>query len=125
MENSMSREGGLGALLDLSFRTFITISIIRIIYILGLVGIGLFWLITMVSALMAMGDEPLAALFTMLIATFIGLISIILWRVYLEIVVVFFRIAENTSIMAGRTNGDEALRAFPVVPSPQSGQGGA
>lgn len=84
----MEDKGFLQTLFDFSFKTFITQKVISVLYILSLVGAVVWALVTLVSA--TSGASVLMAV--------IGLpLLVIAVRVYLEIIVVLFTIANNTS----------------------------
>lgn len=86
---------GLGALFDFGFNHFVTLSVIRILYVLGLCLIVLVWLGAIGSALLSMNF--LSALGAIVIGGGAALVYVIFFRIWLEIIVVVFRIGENTS----------------------------
>ncbi len=92
---------GLSALLDFGFRQFITLGIIKVLYVLGAGVIGLVVVVGLIGALTQGG---LAALAVLVIAPVVGLLSLILLRVWLELVVVIFRLWENTSKLVQQGN---------------------
>lgn len=97
-------KGFLGSLLDLSFTSLITSKIIKLLYILSIVGAGLAALSLIATSFAA---STMAGLFTLLIvAPLVFLVSVIYARVLLEIVIVIFRISEHTAEIAeqGRHN---------------------
>jgi hypothetical protein len=106
-----SRQPGLGALFDLTFSSFITASIIRIVYIVGLVLIGLWWLAVVIASFANSIVMGLVALIVVTIAAFLWILFL---RIWLEIIMVIFRIAENTSIIAQAT-GNVPTGGFPVT----------
>jgi hypothetical protein len=90
-------DAGLGALFDFSFTRFITLSIIKILYILGIVLIALGWLAIVISGL-SQGFGP--GLVALIIGTLAALVYLIFFRISLELIVVIFRIGENTTKIA-------------------------
>jgi glycerol-3-phosphate acyltransferase PlsY len=95
----MEDKGFLGALFDLSFSEFVTTKLVKILYILLLilVAIGLvIGLITSVISLFSRGGF-LAGLMGLIFTPIGALIWVIMARVWMEIIIVVFRIAENTS----------------------------
>ena len=88
----MDDKGFIGALFDFSFTSFITTKIIKILYIL--IGIGcVIWLI---SATIMQG-------FVGFIGGLIGAVVVFLFsRVYLELMIVLFQMADNLKIIAAR-----------------------
>lgn len=87
-------DGGLGALFDLGFKRFITLSVIKVVYVLGMGLIGLLCLVLVVTGFLQGVGAGIGAL---IIAPIIGLLYLIFFRIWLELVVVIFRIGENTS----------------------------
>jgi hypothetical protein len=98
---SQAPRGFFGKLFDFSFETFITPSIIKILFILILVVIGLG---ALGMIIVGFTQGVLAGLAMLIIGVPIGgFLYILFARVWLEIVVVLFRIEENTAIMAERS----------------------
>ncbi|MFP4145373.1 MAG: DUF4282 domain-containing protein [Phycisphaeraceae bacterium] len=91
---------GIGGLFDLSFSRFITLGVIKALYLLGLVVIGLGWLLMIISSIVQ--GHLLPALVVIVLGTLMALLYVIFLRVGLELVVVIFRIGENTSKLANR-----------------------
>lgn len=76
-------------LFDLSFKEFVTPTIIKVLYILALVGIGIYCLVSIISGFAAGFGYGLLAI---VIAVIVSLIGIIVARVYMEVIMVLFRI---------------------------------
>ncbi len=92
--------GFFKSLFDFSFSSFVTVRLIKVIYALFIAGSALLALVFVASSFRA---SVFAGLFTLLIiAPVLFFLYVILARVYLELVVAIFRIAENTSILAGQ-----------------------
>ena len=98
-QRRIETSSSLGTLFDFSFRRFITVDIIKVLYALILVLIALGWLLGVISAF---GSGFLAGLVGLVLVTIAAIIQVIFARVWLEIIVVIFRIGENTSILAER-----------------------
>jgi len=97
MEEVKKVEGFFKSLFDFSFSTFITSRVIKILYILFVLGATLAAL-TMIIGGFARGAGT--GLFTLLIgAPLVFLIWVIGARVSLEIIIVIFRIGEDLSEM--------------------------
>lgn len=95
----MSGEGfdpakAFGPLLDFRFTKFITVNIVQVLYIVGVVVIALYTLAAVIAMFRAGAMTGIAAL---IFSPVVFLVSVLLLRVYLEIIVVLFRIAESTS----------------------------
>jgi len=92
--------GFFQSLFDFSFSSFITIRLIKVIYALFIAASAFFALILVAGAFSASAVLGLLAL--LIAAPVLFFFYVILARVYLELVVAIFRIAENTSILAGQ-----------------------
>jgi len=91
--------GLIAGLLDLSFRKFITLKVVSVLYLLVLVLIALGWL----GGVGAAFSQSFGfGLFSLVLFTVMALVQVIFARVGLELVVVIFRIGENTSKMAAK-----------------------
>lgn len=95
-------DAGLGALLDFGFNRFITLSVIKILYILGLLLLVLIWLVFVIGSFTQGALEGLVAL---VVGSVGALLYAIFWRIWLELIVVVFRIGENTTKIAQGTGG--------------------
>jgi len=88
--------------LDLGFTRFITVRVVSVLYVVGLALLAISALASIVTGFRGgIGT----GIFSLIVAPLGFLLGALLLRVYLEIVVVLFRIAENTSAMAGRREG--------------------
>ena len=85
--------GFLGRLFDTSFTSFITLSIIQLVFKLF---IGLAALSTVGFIIIAFSADPMAGIVSLIAGPLLFLFYVIMVRIYLELVVVFFRIEENT-----------------------------
>ena len=94
--------GFFGALFDFSFREFVTSRIIKILYILWLVAIGLGVLSGLVSSIATMSLSFFGG-FLMLLGVLVGgAIAVLLSRVVLELLIVIFRISEDLGAIRQR-----------------------
>lgn len=86
--------GFFGSLFDISFTEFVTTRIIKFLYILFMVVIGIG---TIAGIVMAFISSIGFGFLTLLVLAPIGfLLYLILARVWLELIIIIFRIAENT-----------------------------
>lgn len=88
-----SQKGFFGRLFDLSFSEFVTPSLIKVIYIVGIVLGGLLALITFASLASRGGGSVVAGI---VIAPLIFFIYVLFARVLSEVYLILFRIEENT-----------------------------
>jgi hypothetical protein len=107
-QNQTSADGGLGALLDFGFKKFITLSVIKVLYLLGIALIGLSFLL-MLATSFTMGAAAVVGV--LILGPIIALLYLIFFRIWLELVVVIFRIGENTSKIV-------EMRGGPPTPPP-------
>ncbi|TQN31243.1 uncharacterized protein DUF4282 [Haloactinospora alba] len=98
--------GGLSGLFDFDFSEFITAKVIRILYILGMVLIGLLALGNLVSSItmMATGMSVFNGVLWFLLTPVIAVVATVLLRVGLELLIVVFRISDDISALR-RRNG--------------------
>ena len=89
-----------GALFDFSFSSFVTTRIIKLLYILSIVVIGLVALGIFFGLLSRGGGGIVAAV---ILAPLFFLLYTIFARVWLEFIIVVFRIAEYSSEIARNT----------------------
>lgn len=94
----MEPKGFLGSLLDLSFSEFVTTKVIKVLYVLLLVLIGLGIFFGFITGLITMFSDSFFTGVGLMIASLVGgLIYVIFARISMELIIVVFRIAENTS----------------------------
>jgi len=90
----MDNKGTLGLLFDLSFSEFVTTRIIKVLFVLGIVFAG-------IGSLIILGKGFNAGFLSGLLALVIAPLAFLLWtlmaRMWCELIIVAFRIAENTS----------------------------
>jgi uncharacterized membrane protein len=84
--------GFFSSLFDVSFTSFITTKIIKVIYVLTLIGIALTALVFVGAAFQE--NAGLGVLFLFVVAPVLALIYTIYARVLLELIIQVFRIAE-------------------------------
>jgi hypothetical protein len=114
----MEPKGFFGALFDVSFTSFVTTRIIKVIYVITLVLIGLTALVFVVAAF---DDSVGAGIFVLVIAApLLSLLYVIYARVLLELVIAIFRIMEHTGEQVALLRGQAAPAAAapPTIPQP-------
>lgn len=90
-------QGFFTTLFDFSFSEFIVPKILKILYGLGILGAAVASLSIIVNGFQA---GFLVGLLMIILSPIFFVIGVILVRVYLEVVMVLFRIADNTNKMA-------------------------
>lgn len=91
--------GFLGSLFDFSFSSFVTSKVIKLLYALAILLAGLTALALVVAGF---SDSVLAGIGALVISPLVFLLYVIGARIWLEIVIVVFRISENTGEIARR-----------------------
>jgi uncharacterized membrane protein len=90
--------GFLGSLFDVSFNSFVTTKLIKGVYVIGLAGALLFSLTLAAAGLLRGGFFGFMTL--MVAAPLVFLLSVLYFRVLLELVIVVFRMAEHMAEIA-------------------------
>jgi hypothetical protein len=107
-------KGFFASLFDFGFTSFVTLKFLRIIYG-GLVTLILATGVILIVASLSQGGTY--AFLAIVIIPIVTLFYLVVTRVSLEIVALFFRIGENTSLMVAAAN-----RADPTIEAPLSGR---
>jgi hypothetical protein len=89
----MEEKGFFGKLFDLSFSEFITVSIIKVLYVIAIIVSAIGALVVLIGGFTkGVG----AAIGGIILAPLLFLLYVLLARVWMEVIMVLFRIAENT-----------------------------
>jgi Domain of unknown function (DUF4282) len=88
-----------GALFDFGFNTFATPVVIKVLYILSLVGIGLFYVFAVISGF---SQGAVTGLIALVVGGVLALLSLIYTRVILELLYAVVRIAEDVRLLRNR-----------------------
>ena len=94
--------GFFASLFDLSFRSFITLRFIKVLYVILMVVVGLSSLGVLASVASGVGGFG-GFVLGIIVAVAFFFFYLIVFRLLLELVVVIFRIGENTSILVDRS----------------------
>jgi hypothetical protein len=129
--------GFFGSLFDLSFSSFITIRLVKLLYILTLILLGLAY-IAIAIAIFSGGDDQVAfnaagelettdgggnaalgVIWLLVLGPLLLFFYLLLYRVLFELIVVVFRIFENTrdqlALARGDARPDDAAAGPPPV----------
>jgi hypothetical protein len=109
-----NKAGFFGSLFDLSFTSLVTTRIIKVLYVLAIVVIGLYTLVFIAAGFSHSTADGIVVL--VIGAPIFALISLIYTRVLLEVVIALFRIMENTGELVARTGTAGASAASPGGP---------
>src|SRR5579875_1374012 len=89
----------LGALFDFSFTEFLTGKLVRFLYGLTAVGVGLVYIIAVIGSFSQGAGQ---ALLVLIGGGIVALLVLAYVRIVLEFVMVLFQIYENTRVIAGQ-----------------------
>ncbi|MBX3377904.1 MAG: DUF4282 domain-containing protein [Phycisphaeraceae bacterium] len=95
-------DGGLTALLDFGFTKFVTLGVVKFVYILGMLLIALAFLGFLISSF-SMGT--MAVIGALIIGPIAAVLYLLFFRISLELIVILFRIEGNTSKLVEGQNG--------------------
>jgi hypothetical protein len=102
----------IGALFDLSFTRFITPSVIKVIYLLGMLMLALLWIVGIVISLT---QGFVAFLGMLVVGTILLFIYLLMMRVWLELIAVIFRIGDNAKAIASSLGATPPTGGFPIT----------
>ena len=94
----MEEKGFFGKLFDTSFSEFITPGIIKLLFILGIVGSGIAAIMLLLGSFKGGG---LGIVVGLVVAPIAFVLYVIGARIWCELIMIMFRIAENTTLIAG------------------------
>jgi hypothetical protein len=116
----MADDGFISDLMDFTFTRFITVKWIKLLYMVGiaLIGIQLVveFIVGVITLFSADGAGKLMGLVIWIAAVVASALEIIALRIYLELIVVLFRIEEHTRMMAPNSMHTPGGPGFPVTP---------
>lgn len=88
----MNEKGFFEGLFDFSFKEFITLKVLKVLYVIALIAIGIFLIIEIVYFFNQ--STSVGVLFLIFSPLFFILVALLV-RVYLEVIAVIFRIEEE------------------------------
>jgi hypothetical protein len=110
------QKGFLASLFDFSFSSLVTTKLIKFLYVLSSIVIGLFSLALVITAF---GSSAAAGVITLLLLAPLGaLLSLIYVRVTLEVVIALFRIMEHTQQLVVQGGAGASRAAGVAQPAP-------
>lgn len=97
--------GFFANLFDLSFEHFVTTSVIKILYVLAMIGAGLYALFIIVFGFQIGAGAGILAL---LIGAPLAFFLIVIYaRVFLELIMIIFRIGSEVTYLADRARSED------------------
>jgi len=94
----MEHHGFFAGIFDFSFSEFVTTKIVKVLYILALILIALGCLIFLAQGLIS--GSAAHMLLALIVTPIIFFAYLIFTRIWLELIIVVFRIAENVQTLA-------------------------
>ena len=94
----MNKKGFFGSLFDFSFRSFVTTKIVKLLYVLSLIVISLVTIVIIAATFNR--SSGFGALMLFIGGPLIFLFWLTYTRIILEVIIVFFRIAESVEAIA-------------------------
>ena len=91
----MQEKGFFELLFDFSFSEFVTTKIIKVLYVLAIHGAGIAALMTLFSGFATKSFS--GVLYGLVMTPIVFLLGTLVARIWLETLIVLFRIAENTT----------------------------
>ncbi len=98
--SAVSSKGFFGSLFDVSFDSFVTPTIIKIVYILAIIGVGFSTLFVAVDGFVYLHVYGFFVL--LIICPLYFFFSLLLTRIYMELIMVIFRLAGDLRIIRDR-----------------------
>ncbi|HEU5157957.1 MAG TPA: DUF4282 domain-containing protein [Streptosporangiaceae bacterium] len=88
-------KGFFGSLFDFSFDNFIATKLVKFLYVLSLILASIAAIVYVVVGLVALGNGSGVGVLFIILAPIIWLFFLVLARLYLELVIVMFKISED------------------------------
>lgn len=105
-EGQVDQKGFFAELFDISFSDFITTKIIRVLYVISIVAAVLWTLFMVVSVFTSQG--VVIGIVALIISPILFILAVICARIYWELIMVVFRIADNTDKIVERGETPQA-----------------
>jgi hypothetical protein len=99
MQNKPQSTGFFAALFDVSFNTFVTSKLISVLYILAIIFIVIVAIFGIGSGFLKLFDDFWAGFMRIVVTPLAALIWLVFVRITLELIIVIFKIADNTKEM--------------------------
>ena len=107
----MSNKGFFSKLFDLSFQEFITTSVIKVIFVIGIIISVIYALILIGAGFSHGAGSGIVALILSPVVFFVVVLGV---RIYMELILVMFRISDNVAEINSKLSG-QAPAAPPTV----------
>jgi len=94
----MEEKGFIGRIFDLSFDEYVTTKVIKFVFVLGIIGAGA---VTLGFLFGGFGASFGKGLLCLVVSPFLFLLLVLAARIWCEMTIVLFKIADSTSRIAG------------------------
>jgi len=94
------RQGFFASLMDTRFDSLITPKLIRFLYVVSMIGLAIG---TVIFVIAAFADKASSGILMLVLAPLVALIYLIVVRLWLELIVVTFKIRDAAEQIAGNT----------------------
>ena len=108
-------KGFFASLFDISFSSLITTKVIKVVYVISMIVIGLAALVFIIAAAASDGGGG-AVIFALIVMPIFALLYLIYTRIILEVIIVLFRIMEKNVELVEIQRAAHA----PAAPAPSS-----
>jgi hypothetical protein len=99
-QSSPASKGFFASLFDVSFESFVTPTIIKVVYILAMIGVGLTTLFLALDGFRYLGVYGFFVL--LIVCPLYFFFSLLLTRIYMELIMVIFRLAGDVRVIRDR-----------------------
>lgn len=113
--SQLESKGFFASLFDFSFTSFITLRFLRVIYIVLMIVIFITALVLFFTGF-TRGGAGIA--FSLIVVPIVTLLYLVIARIYMELIAIFFRIGENTTQMAAALGGGTGFGGGGQAPAP-------
>lgn len=103
--SSMETKGFFAGLFDFSFTNFITLRFMKVIYAILVVVVCLAGALFFLGALLSLANGEAQGVILLILSPLITLLYLVMARIWMEMIALFFRIGDNTSRMAASLDG--------------------
>jgi hypothetical protein len=101
----METKGFISGLFDFGFTSFITLRFMKVIYAIIVVLVLLVGVVFLLGAITSLANGEARGLFLLVLAPLATLLYLVMARIWMEMIALFFRIGENTTRMAEALSG--------------------
>jgi hypothetical protein len=109
----MESKGFFGKIFELSFREFVTTSVVKVLYVLSIIG-AVFYALAAIAAGFQQGVA--LGILALILSPIVFFIVVLVARVYMEVIIVLFRIAESVNEISIKLDSKTIGNSGPPAP---------